>query len=213
MKKIIVLGSAGNSLDIIDIVNQLSWCSCVGILDDAAELHGRSVYGVKVLGGLDTAPEYGDCYFVNGIWGISSHAVRDQIIARTRLSTERFISVIHPTAVVSPSVSIGKGTVIFANVTIGANAVIGNHCAILASSVINHDVVINDYVSIASCAGVAGGVSIGSMSYIGSGAQVRENLTIGEKALVAMGAVVVKNVALNDTVLGCPAKKRETSER
>lgn len=206
MKKVIILGNSGNTPDIIDAINAIDSLECVGILDDNVDLHGQSYCGVEVLGSLTSAVDYPDCHCINGIHGIGSHKERDAILARTGVPLERFVTVVHPHAVLSSSAVVGPGTTILANVTVCANATIGSHCIILPNSVVNHDVVIGDYTAIASSVSLSGGVSVGALSYIGAGALVRERLRIGEKALVAMGAVVVKDVDCEETVMGCPAR-------
>lgn len=206
MKKIIVIGNSGNTPDVIDIINSLEDHTCVGILDDNPQLHGETVYGVKILGPIDSGVNYPDCLFVNGIYSISTRTVRAALIEKSGVPSDRFTTLVHPTASISPSASIGHGSVILQNVTICANAAIGKHCVILPNSVLNHDVVIADHVSIASCVGLAGAVKIEKASYIGMGAQIREHLTVGTEAVVAMGAIVVNDVRPGETVMGCPAR-------
>jgi sugar O-acyltransferase (sialic acid O-acetyltransferase NeuD family) len=206
MKRVIIMGNSGNTPDLIDIIDGLEGHTCVGILDDNPLLHGKTVYGVQVLGPIDSGADYPDCFFVNAVYSISARTIRAALIQKAGVEQDRFITLIHPTASISPSASIGRGTVILANVTVCANAVIGRHCVVLPNSVLNHDVVIADHVSIASCVGLAGAVKVEEASYIGMGAQIRERLTVGAEAVVAMGAIVTADVPPGETVLGCPAR-------
>lgn len=54
-------------------------------------------------------------------------------------------TLVHSTAIVSPSAEIGYGTVIEAKVTISANAKIGVGCIISSGAIIERNVIINDW--------------------------------------------------------------------
>ena len=56
MKKLIILGTGGNCIDILDTVNDLNEHNahkiyeCIGFLDDNKENWGEVHYGIEVLG-------------------------------------------------------------------------------------------------------------------------------------------------------------------
>ena len=54
------------------------------------------------------------------------------------------VSIVHPTAVVSPSANIGVGTYVAATAVVSSNAVIGNGCIINIGASIGHDAIIGD---------------------------------------------------------------------
>ena len=70
MKRLIILGTGGNCLDILDALlatNQHSGriaYECAGFLDDNPAVHGQEFGGVPVLGPLTAAPRFLDCVFV-----------------------------------------------------------------------------------------------------------------------------------------------------
>lgn len=211
-KKIIILGTGGNSIDILEMLGDINAAKgelvydCAGLLDDDAKQWGSEILGVRVLGALETASEYADCDFVNGIAGINSFRKKRDIIARTRIPLERFATIVHPSASVSRSARLGHGGVLFAHVTVASNVVIGNHVMILPNSVLSHDDSVGDYSSIAGAAAISGKVRIGQSCYIGSNASIKEGLTIGDGALIGMGSVVLGDVAENCVVVGNPAR-------
>lgn len=211
-KKIIILGTGGNCIDILDTINDINAATdvkryeCVGFLDDNAQNWGKEYYGVKVLGALDIAPQYPDCFYINGIGSPLNFWKKNAIIAKTNIPDERFEILIHPTASVSTMAHLSHGTVIFQNVTITSNVQIGKHVIILPNSVISHDDIIGDYTCIASGVGISGGVTIGQSCYLGVNCALIGNITIGNNCLVGMGSVVLNNIEANSVVVGNPAR-------
>lgn len=213
MQKIVILGTGGNCIDIFEAVLDINAAAgkelmqCVGFLDDNSETHGKTVCGLPVLGALARAKEIPDAMFVNGIGSDRSFLHKPEIIAKTGLLPERFKTIIHPSVSLSPSATIGAGTVILPQCVIASNARIGNHVMILPLSVISHDSVVGDFTTIAGGVCVSGNVRVGGGGYLGSNCAIRGNLEIGAKALIGMGAVVVADVPANAVMAGNPACK------
>jgi acetyltransferase EpsM len=67
LKKIAILGTGGNCVDILETLRALQAYECVGFLDDDPARHHTTILGVPVLGPLDKASSLGDVRFVNGI--------------------------------------------------------------------------------------------------------------------------------------------------
>jgi sugar O-acyltransferase (sialic acid O-acetyltransferase NeuD family) len=219
-KRLIILGTAGNCIDILDTIHDINYYKgqsiyeCDGFLDDNEEMWGKKLYGVKVLGPLKSAPLYDNCFFVNGIGSPFNFWKKDSIISETQIPDERFVTLVHPTAHVSKMSQLGFGTVVFQNVTITSNVTIGNHVIILPNSVINHDDTVGNYTCITSGVCVSGCVKIGKLCYLGANSSIIGNITIGDYCLIGIGSVVLKSVADNSVVVGNPAKFiRNTSTR
>jgi sugar O-acyltransferase (sialic acid O-acetyltransferase NeuD family) len=212
LKKIVILGTGGNSIDILDTINDINSLNlsysyeCIGFLDDNEQLWGKTLHGVKVLGPLCDASELKNCCFVNGIGAPSNFWQKASIISKTGVSSEKFETIVHPSAVVSRTAHIGRGTVIFQNVTITSNVKIGHHVIILPNVVISHDDIIGDYTCITAGVCISGGVNIGKLCYLGTNSAIIGNVQIGDYSLVGMGAVVLESVAQNSVVVGNPAK-------
>jgi sugar O-acyltransferase (sialic acid O-acetyltransferase NeuD family) len=135
-------------------------------------------------------------------------------IGDNRLRLERFEMLeglnapplVHPTAVVSPSARLGRGTVVLPLAAINAEAVVGRAVIVNTGSVIEHDAVIDDGVHVAPRSVLGGGVRGGRRSWIGIGATVIQQVAIGAETRVGAGAVVIQDVGDGCTVAGVPAK-------
>lgn len=212
MKSVIILGTGGNCIDILDTINEINFSSrrsvykCAGFLDDNKIVWGSEFCGVKVLGALDAADSFQDCFFINGIGSYSNFWRKPEIIAKTKISPDRFETVVHPSASVSKMARLGHGTVILQNATIASNVVVGNHVIVLPNSIISHDSIIGDYTCITGGVCVSGGARVGVCCYLGTNSSINNNVSIGNQSLVGMGSVVLKDVPENAVVAGNPAR-------
>lgn len=209
MKEIVILGTSGNCIDILDTINEINSISpkykCIGFLDDNRDNLGKDYHGVKVVGSLSQAMNFKDAFFVNGIGSSLNFWKKQNIIQKTMIPIERFETIVHPTASVSKFSQIGFGTVIFQNVTITSNVKVGSHVMILPNTVISHDDVIGDYTCIAGGVCVSGGVTIGQSCYVGTNCSIIGNISIGNYCLIGMSSNVLKDVADNSVMVGNPA--------
>jgi sugar O-acyltransferase (sialic acid O-acetyltransferase NeuD family) len=211
-RKILILGAAGNCIDILDTINAINALlpepryQCIGFLDDDKTKRGSVIDGVPVLGGLDSISQYRDAFIVNGIASPSSFRIREEIIKRLALPHERYETIVHPTASVSLLARLGRGTVVFQNVSITTNVSLGNHVYILPNSVVSHDCIIGDCTCLAGGVVVCGSVTIGQSCYLGANSTIKQDVAIGDECLIGMGSVVVDDVESNSLVVGNPAK-------
>ena len=208
---LIIIGAIGNCLDIADAVVAQRDAgrddfTLAGFLDDVPARQGQTIAGLPVLGPLAKAANFSDAMFVCGIGSPTSYQVKKDILARLGLPALRFATVVHPAACVSPSATLGPGTVILGNSTICANVRIGAHVMLLPNCVVGHDTAIADYCIFAAGVTVSGMVTIEAGCYTGAGSVIRESVTIGAGALVGMGSVVTRDVAAGSRMVGNPAR-------
>jgi sugar O-acyltransferase (sialic acid O-acetyltransferase NeuD family) len=210
MKRIVILGTGGNCVDILETLRAINQAApayeCIGFLDDAPAAQGTSLLGVPVLGPLDRAASLAGAVFVNGIGSSRTWLQKPAIIARCGVALERFETVVHPSAQLSPSATLGRGTVVLQNATIAARARLGAHVIVLPGAVISHDDEIGDYSCIAGGACLSGMVSVGRSCYLGGNCSIREHVRIGDRSLVGIGSVVLGDVAEGSVVVGNPAR-------
>ena len=138
----------------------------------------------------------------NMIVSIGSNKVRRMIAGKLDC---RFAVAIHPSAIVSPSATIGEGTVVMPGAIVNADAVIGRHCIVNTGASVGHDCHIGDFCHVAPHATLCGTVHLGEGVWIGAGAVVIQNLTIGEWSVVGAGSAVIDNVSEQEKVVGVPA--------
>lgn len=216
---LLILGAGGNSLSILEAVEEINRTSATGplyelrgVLDDLPQNRGKQVLGYPVLGTLSDAHKFADCKFINGIGSTESYKKKPDVIARAGIPRERYESVIHPRATISPHSKIGVGTAVMANSVICAEVEIGDHVIILQNTVVNHHSKIDDFATLSSGITLLGYTRVGRNAFIGGAAAVRPYITIGDNALVGMASVVVKDVATDAVVAGNPARPLKPKE-
>jgi sugar O-acyltransferase (sialic acid O-acetyltransferase NeuD family) len=125
------------------------------------------------------------------------------ILLRHRLKA---VSVVHRTAFVASSASIGEGCQILAQSAVCAFARLGRGVIINTAASVDHDCELGDGVHLGPGARLAGEVTVNAGAFIGTGAVVLPRIRIGEGAVVGAGAVVTRNVPVGATVVGNPAR-------
>jgi len=111
-----------------------------------------------------------------------NHA-RLELYGRARLIGFKFTSLVHNTAILSPSTVLGN------NVWIGPSTVVGNSCKI------DNDV----FIGAASC--LDSRVTIASYSWIGSSSKIGRNCSIGSHVVLGDDVVLANNSIVGNHVL------------
>lgn len=145
-----------------------------------------------------------DQWIVLGIGQIGS--ARARVVERYSAAEGRWATVIHATAWVSPTASLGAGVVVLVGAVVNAGAKVGDHCVINSGVILEHDVRLDPFAHVAPAVVVGGGTTVGPGSYLGLGCRIRDHIQIGRAATVGMGAVVIDSVPDEATVFGVPAR-------
>lgn len=200
-------GNAREALLSIFAINsiQSEW-DIVGFLDDDHSVHGKDCCGIRVLGGRELLSAYDSAYVLAVPGSPKGYFRRKAIIDGLCLDKSRFATIVHPSAIRSPDVTIGYNTLLMSNLVVSCGSRIGNHCIVLPNTVVAHDSSIGDYGCIGSNVSISGSVGIGPECYIGSGVKIRENIRIGERTLIGLGSNVISDIEQGTVVVGNPAR-------
>lgn len=165
---------------------------------DAHLARGTEVFpGVSVIGSDDDLTAmigdgYGTVYL--GIGGLENLDARMRLFGRLKELGAAQPPLIHPSAHVADSATIGSGTTILARASVGPLSQIGENCILTQGSVVTHHCQIGDHVVLAPNATLAAGVTVGSEATIGMGVTVYHDVTIGKRSIIVNGIAVMQDV-------------------
>lgn len=194
MATINLFGASGHAKVIMDII-EAQGDSAECLYDDAphcAKIHGKPVFKTpesNVTGSI--------------IISIGNNRIRKLISERY---SNNYAMAVHPKSIVSPSASIGNGSVVMQGAIIQSDAKIGKHCIINTGASIDHECVIDDYVHISPHATLCGNVNVGEGSWIGAGAVVIPGIKIGKWCTIGAGSIVIRDIPDGVTAFGNPCK-------
>jgi sugar O-acyltransferase (sialic acid O-acetyltransferase NeuD family) len=203
MNRLAILGASGHGKVVADAAVAAGWHT-VAFFDDRWP-EARSIGPWPVLGTTD-ALRHRHGEFDGVVVAIGDNQTRLRMQRELSAAGLPFVSVTHPSAVVSPHARIGTGSVVLAGAVVGAFAVIGVAGIVNTGATIDHDDRIGDGVHVGPGAHLGGNVVVGEGAWIGIGAAIRHGLSVGADAVVGAGAAVVKDVAAHLTVGGVPAR-------
>lgn len=209
LENVVIIGAGGLAREVADVfmaVNQREQrYKIVGFIDENSSNHGKMLNGFPVLGDFswfDTVERAR----VKVISGIGNPLARQKIVKKAFEKGLEFCSVMHPTVVITPFVSIGSGVVITAGCIITNQIKIGDHVFLNLDCTVGHDTIIGDFCNINPGVHVSGNVHLQRGCEVGTGAAIIQGVTIGEGSIVGAGAVVTRDLPSFVTAVGIPAK-------
>ena len=125
------------------------------------------------------------------IISIGSNLIRKKLAATLQAT---YATGIAASAIVSPRVTIGEGTVIMQGAIIQGDTQVGKHCIINTGASLDHECIIGDFAHISPHTTLCGNVSIGEGTWVGAGTTVIQGVTIGKWCVIGAGSVVTHDV-------------------
>lgn len=170
--KLIILGAGGYGRTIKDIAEQSGKYSEIIILDDSM--------GEGVSGALDDFTEYiGDDSGFYPAFG--NNEFRCSWLNRLEEAGAKVATIIHESAYISPTVSIGKGVAILPRAIVNTGVTVGDACIVNIGAIVDHDTALETGVHVAPGAIVKGGNNIPSFTKVESGTVVETSVSVKEK--------------------------------
>ncbi len=205
MKKpnLILLGAGGHAQACIDVIEQEGKFSIVGLVGLPDEV-GTSRGKYQVLASDDDLPNLlSECQLaIVSLGQINSPKNRIRLYERAVEIGFKLPTIISPRAYISPSATIGAGTIVMHGAIVNANASIASNCIINTRAVIEHDAKVLDNCHISTGVIVNGNSKVGAGSFIGSGSLIKEGISIGKNAVVGMGLTLRHNLPDDSKFLG-----------
>lgn len=206
MKKIALFGYSGHAYVVADAV-KLSEDELIGYYEkEEAQLNP---YGITYLGYEQDKEALSPLQAreVYAVVGVGENNIRQKIINFLKTQGVACTSVIHPSAIVSGTATIGEGSFAAAGAKVNPMASVGAGVILNTGCIVEHDCRVGDFAHIAPGAVLAGSVTVGKGSFIGANAVVKQGVSIGSNVVVGAGSVVLTDIPDNQTWVGNPAKE------
>jgi sugar O-acyltransferase (sialic acid O-acetyltransferase NeuD family) len=113
---------------------------------------------------------------------------------------------IHPTAFVCNTATIGQGSQVLAQAVVAADSQLGAACIVNHKASVDHECILGDGVHLAPGATVCGCVTVGNNVMIGAGSVILPRLKIGPDSIIGAGSVVTKDVPARSVIMGNPGR-------
>ncbi len=185
MKKVIIIGAGGHSAEITDYIthynNSVAPELCfdvVGYIDDNKESYNNYSFLGPYIGTIKDHEVSQDAEYIMGIANIQ---FRRTIIQNFLEKGARFATLIHPTAIISPSATVGNFNMLNSRCTIG------------------HDSILGEFNFIGPQVVLSGFTKVGNNNMFGVNSATIPTIEIGDNNTIAAGMIITKTVKDNET--------------
>jgi sugar O-acyltransferase (sialic acid O-acetyltransferase NeuD family) len=209
-KKFVLWGSAGHAKVLASLIT-LRGGKVVALFDNNPN-STSSLVGVPLFIGEDAFVHWigleRNPHELNGLAAIGGAHGRDRRVVQELFGAYglQVPELVHPSASVCATASLGAGTQVLAQAVVAAEARVGEACIINHRAAVDHECVLEDGVHLAPGSTLCGCVKLGTDVMIGAGAIVTPRITIGARTIVGAGAVVTRDLPAGVIAFGNPAR-------
>jgi len=197
--RLLIVGAGGHAKVVLDAARccGMEIAAVLGTEGGVTELLGEPV----VRGSADLAAIAPDAFII----GIGDNRARAEAYAEYLALGLIPATVVHPSATVAASVTLGAGTFVAAGAIVNPEAVVGANTILNTGCTVDHDCVIGEHALIGPTASLCGAVRVGDGTLVGAGASVVPGASVGAWSVVGAGAAVLADVPDSSVAVGVPA--------
>ncbi len=187
-KKLLILGAGGHGKAVAEsALLSGDWQSVLFVDDRWPEL--KEFFGLPVVCNIAGLTHMAiDAQ--GAIAAVGNNQVREQWCAVIEQAGFELVSVVHPRAYVSHSVTLGAGTAVMPMAVVGVDAQVGRAAIINANATLDHDAVLGDFGHLGVGVQIAGGVRIGARAWLQAGCSAGYNVVVPDAEHVPAGTAL-----------------------
>jgi len=150
----------------------------------------------------DYAPQPGDAFLL----AIGIPGVRRRVAEALAARGAEFLTLVHPTAVVAPTATLGPGSIVCPHAVVSDSAATGRLVLVNYHASLAHDAVAGDFAVLSPYATLGGEARVGADAFLGLHASVGPGVVMGERSKVAANSCALTDVPPDSLVLGVPGR-------
>jgi len=174
-----------------------------GFLSDDDVHQTRSAVSLPIVGAPRSfSPDAKDAFLL----AIGIPVVRRSIAENMRARGARFMSLVHPTALVSETAIVEEGSIICPYAIVSADTRVGSFTLMNYHSSLGHDASTGSYCVLSPYATIGGGGRIGDDVFMGMHASVGPGKTVGSLSKISANSAALAHVPPKSLVYGVPGR-------
>jgi sugar O-acyltransferase (sialic acid O-acetyltransferase NeuD family) len=205
-RRIIIVGAGGFGREVLNWA-EAAWPGhrerIAGFLSkDPNRLDGTSCR-LPILGTPESfEPEAGDWF----VLAIGIPGTRRKVAEELLSKGCRFLSVIHPTAIVAPTAVLETGSVICPYAIASDSVRVGRFALLNYHSSLGHDATVGDFAVLSPYATLGGAAVLSDDGFLGLHASIAPDRTVGCRSHVSANSAAMQDVADDSLAFGVPAR-------
>lgn len=206
IRRILIVGAGGFGREVLQWARD-AWPNrgtlVAGFLSaDAERLAGHDCDVPVICDPASFAPQPGDVMLLAvGIPGVRRRVAED-LLSRGA----EFLTLIHPTAIVAPTASIGPGSIVCPGAVVSDSARLGRFGLVNYHASLAHDASAGDFTVFSPYATLAGAACIADDVFLGIHASVGPGVSVGSRSKVAANSCVLADVPADCLIHGVPGR-------
>ena len=195
MSRLLVVGAGGCGREVLHWARDICkvnprWDEFAFLDVDESVLKGKKEDTPIIGDETNYIPKDGDEF----VCAFGNSALRRKTAQIMKNKGARYVSLVHPTAIVADSVEISDGVIIYPQSLVSSDSYIGEGSIVNTHCSIGHDVTIGKYTTVCPQCGVSGMCEIGENVFIGTGVKVVPSVKIGDDAFICAGSTVMTKI-------------------
>jgi sugar O-acyltransferase (sialic acid O-acetyltransferase NeuD family) len=159
--------------------------------------------GPQIVGDPDAyLPRPGDAFLL----AIGIPGVRRRVAESLQARGAEFLTLIHPTAIVASTATIGAGSILCPHAIVSDAAALGACVLMNYHSSLGHDAVAGDYTVLSPYAALGGHARVAEDVFLGMHASVGPGRTVGARSKVSAGSAALSDASADCIVWGVPGR-------
>ncbi|MGH3457731.1 acetyltransferase [Aeromicrobium sp.] len=204
MTALIIVGAGGFGRQMLSYALELG-LDVAGFVDDDLHALDGTETELPILGTTETMASRSDHEFVVAV---GDPASRQRLAQAGTKAGGRLRTLIHASAFVDRTATIGPGCIISPFAMVGAGAQVGENSVINVHAAAAHDTIVGTDCVLSPYVALNGGVSLGDGVFVGTHAAVLPGVRVGACSKISAGSIVYSDVEPGSLVAGNPAQGR-----